>query len=82
MAVSVEVPSEKAKALEKADMGGPDWLLALVAVGRLQVERAEADLRASVAAARLGGCTWSQVADRLEVTRQAASQRYMPSALD
>lgn len=33
-------------------------------------------LRDTVAQARAAGVTWSSIADHLEVTRQAASQRY------
>ncbi len=40
------------------------------------VARLEHEKRPLVAAARAEGCTWRQVADALNVTTQAAQQRY------
>lgn len=37
---------------------------------------AETDLREAVLHARLQGCTWAQVADALDITRQAVSARF------
>ena len=59
-----------------ADAGEVMWRLAMVSVGRMAVERAEADLRTWVGEARASGCSWSEIAHRLNVTRQAASQLF------
>ncbi len=40
------------------------------------LERAESDLRASVARARERGATWQQVGDALGISRQAAHERF------
>ena len=42
----------------------------------LAAGQASRDLDAAVTRARSAGCTWTQIAGRLGVTRQAAAQRY------
>jgi hypothetical protein len=49
-----------------------DW----VARSCLAAGQASRDLDAAVTRARSRGCTWTQIAGRLGVTRQAAAQRY------
>ena len=49
-----------------------DWVASADAAAR----RARADLAAAVARARSRGCTWTQIAGRLGITRQAAWQRF------
>lgn len=49
-----------------------DWVAGADAAAR----QARGDLAAAVTRARSRGCTWTQIAGRLGVTRQAAWQRY------
>ena len=49
-----------------------DWIAEADAAAR----QARRDLAAAVTRARSRGCTWTQIAGRLGVTRQAAQQRY------
>jgi hypothetical protein len=49
-----------------------DWVASADAAAR----RARADLAAAVTRARSRGCSWTQVAGRLGITRQAAWQRF------
>ena len=50
----------------------PDW----VADARAAASQASRDLAAAVARARSQGRTWTQIAARLGITRQAARQRF------
>lgn len=49
-----------------------DWIAAADATAR----QARRDLAAAVTRARSRGCTWTQIAGRLGITRQAAWQRF------
>lgn len=53
-----------------------DKPLARVMVARVARDSAERAITADVRAARRAGATWDQIAQALNITRQAAHQRY------
>lgn len=56
--------------------GWTDADLAALSSLRESRDRAEAAIRAQVAYLRQHGCAWETIAERLDVTKQAAHKRY------
>jgi hypothetical protein len=69
------ITNERIRAMRKDELT-PEATLAGLSIGRDRLRAAEIDLERLVHRARAAGASWEQVANGLEVTKQAAFQKY------
>lgn len=76
--MAVDVGALAALVRERAPGGPLDQVEAALAMGAELTSGADDLIGQFVVSAREAGCTWTEIGERMGVTKQAARQKYMP----